>query len=929
MNHHEQGACSKRPAVLPAQPVHAKTCLSSGKAVRTLAPEAYTEYVKVPGGKNAKLVHAEGPKKGPRKPLADFFNRPIMVVIFALMSSLAGFGLPHIYPQGEGWLTDWQVTHIPPGPIDSSLVLVTGGEKRGGECGNGQWNLSVLDTAFLALHEAGARVLAPVIDVSLPIPSECGGLTGLVRLAEVTKRVGSVVYPTSVPPLLRDAAAMAGTLDLVLDEDGVFRGIKSPSSSAGSLDLPFGLAITSLVSKVETATHSRSSEKLLRFGGRWSNAPFLTYGFADVWDMIQKEDREKLENVFQGKIIVFLSSESTKSSLSTPWDSDVPVEFLHVLLANAELTNAWLSWPPSWMVFLVTVGLGTIVLVLGLWKTSVARLTFLGLAGALMASFAFFLGLRLGWVWPLFSMGLALAVMIAGVMIWRTITSQSTVQERIAHGKQQLILLQEELVSKQGHVRELEGQLHDAQDHQNQSVLVIKGLQESQSRVFRRLQVSQGEIEDTRRQIDRLEKELEDLHQQVPASQSLFPHKPLSVENEDIVQECESFRILTRDPTVLGLFHDLKKSAGTRSPLLLLGETGTGKEVFAKAAHALSSRRQGPFVSVNMAAIRSELFEGELFGHVKGAFTGAVGRTGFLETANGGTLFLDEVGELPPDVQAKLLRVLEDGSFHRVGQSRLTQVDVRIIAATNRDLLQEVKAGRYREDLYYRLRSIVLRLPPLSARGEEDIRLLAQFFLQEFAKQYHQMDLAFTQGALDAMVAYRWPGNIRELRQTVAQAVALANTCMITEADLHLDPPATPLVPEEGLGMENWNRSEDPLVLDCLRRHGFDMQATAKTLGCDRSTVTQRLKGMGFQALVEYQGNVQAAAQSLAGDVALSRVVEARLREYSKNLLPSSKYYSSAEEAIVDGRKRFRNLPERHFPAVEWLIHRRFSTQSS
>ena len=129
--------------------------------------------------------------------------------------------------------------------------------------------------------------------------------------------------------------------------------------------------------------------------------------------------------------------------------------------------------------------------------------------------------------------------------------------------------------------------------------------------------------------------------------------------------------------------------------------------------------------------------------------------------------------------------------------------------------------------------------------------------------------------------------------------------------------------------MEDWKRSEDSLVLDCLRRHGFDMQATAKTLGWDRSTVTQRLKGLGFQALMSNQGNVQAAAQSLAGDVALNRVVEARLREYSKNLLPSSKNYSSPEEAIVDCRKRFRNLPERHFPAVEWLIQKRFSTQSS
>jgi hypothetical protein len=158
----------------------------------------------------------------------------------------------------------------------------------------------------------------------------------------------------------------------------------------------------------------------------------------------------------------------------------------------------------------------------------------------------------------------------------------------------------------------------------------------------------------------------------------------------------------------------------------------------------------------------------------------------------------------------------------------------------------------------------------------------------------------------------------------VAQAVALANGSLITEADLHLSSPVMPYVKGEGHGLVELERLEDDMVLECLRRHGFDMQTTAKALGWDRSTVTQRLKGLGFQALVDYHGNLEAAAQALAGDENLRRMVERRLREYSKNLLPPSKHYSSVEVAIADCRKRFRNLPERHFPAVEQLVRQRF-----
>lgn len=259
-----------------------------------------------------------------------------------------------------------------------------------------------------------------------------------------------------------------------------------------------------------------------------------------------------------------------------------------------------------------------------------------------------------------------------------------------------------------------------------------------------------------------------------------------------------------------------------------------------------------------------------------------------------------------------------------MGQSAVTHVDVRIVAATNRDLQEEVRAGRYREDLYYRLRSIVLTLPPLRARSQADHVLLAQSFLQQCGQLQNRANLAFTQGALDAIMAHQWPGNIRELRQTVAQAVALANGSVITEAGLNLEGPRASVFVENWV-KEDLGQREDTMVLECLRRHQFEMQATAATLGWDRGTVTQRLKGLGFQALMECHGDIHAAALALAGDERFVRVVEGRLREYTKNLVPHSKQYGSVEEAIADCRKRFRNLPERHFPAVEQLLHERFA----
>jgi len=317
-----------------------------------------------------------------------------------------------------------------------------------------------------------------------------------------------------------------------------------------------------------------------------------------------------------------------------------------------------------------------------------------------------------------------------------------------------------------------------------------------------------------------------------------------------------------------------------------------------------------------MAAIPTDLFESELFGHVKGSFTGAVSdRRGHFEQADGGTIFLDEVGDLRPEHQSKLLRVLQDGTFHRVGAVRPTAVDVRVIAATNRDLERGIVAGWFREDLYFRLKGFVLRLPALRERPD-DIALLAARFVEASAADAGRAGLELSEEAVDALRAHAWDGNVRELQHCLRQAVTLADGPVITEADLRLPSSRRRSAVASGAG----DGDGDQAVLDCLRRTRFDMQAAAEALGWDRSTVTQRLKGLGFRALVESAGDHAAAAAALAGDPGLARLVETKLREYHAHLLRVVRDFDSPDAAIAACRRRFKNLPERHFRSLDTLV---------
>lgn len=272
----------------------------------------------------------------------------------------------------------------------------------------------------------------------------------------------------------------------------------------------------------------------------------------------------------------------------------------------------------------------------------------------------------------------------------------------------------------------------------------------------------------------------------IPAANALSGEKLVQLSRHDVPFDAAFDRIVTRNPRMQQLIQQSQILAARLVPVLIYGETGTGKELFARAIHNASPRAKGPFIAVNCGAIPPELVDSTLFGHLKGAFTGAIqNRTGVFEQANGGTLFLDEFGELKPDVQVRLLRVLQEGVITPVGGDQEKKVDIRLISATHRNLMHEVGLGRFREDLFYRIAIGVLHLPPLRER-EGDILLLAQTLLQEMAKQDDSlMDKRLSPEALKRIQNHPWRGNVRELQATLVRAALWSRGTIITAEELH------------------------------------------------------------------------------------------------------------------------------------------------
>jgi DNA-binding NtrC family response regulator len=328
------------------------------------------------------------------------------------------------------------------------------------------------------------------------------------------------------------------------------------------------------------------------------------------------------------------------------------------------------------------------------------------------------------------------------------------------------------------------------------------------------------------------------LRNQVELGRALRRGRLLEDENR-VLRSDEPGGLIARSPAMQPVLKMIERIGPSGAAVLIAGEPGTGKGMVARALHAASPRSARPLVTVNAGGLSEGVFESELFGHVKGAFTDAhAERAGRFELADGGTLFLDEIANVPAAQQARLLRVLETGEFERVGSSLTRKVDVRLLTATNADLKSEVQGGRFRQDLFFRINTVEIRLPPLRERPE-DLPLLAAHFLHQHAGRYRKPLLRFDEGALQAILAHRWPGNVRELEHAVERSVLLAAGDTVHAADLGLQPAGDGRARLDEMSLEEVERA---LIQKALARHSGNVSLAAQDLGLSRSGLYRRLK---------------------------------------------------------------------------------------
>jgi two-component system NtrC family response regulator len=319
-----------------------------------------------------------------------------------------------------------------------------------------------------------------------------------------------------------------------------------------------------------------------------------------------------------------------------------------------------------------------------------------------------------------------------------------------------------------------------------------------------------------------------------------------NLEERNLAQSMSFEDVIGSSAPMQEVFATVRKVSGTEVPVLITGESGTGKELIANAIHNLSRRKSGPFVAINCGAIPETLLESELFGHEKGSFTGATTqRKGKLEYANGGTLFLDEIGDLLPELQVKLLRFLQEKVIERVGGRQLVPVDSRVIAATNLNLEEQVKANRFREDLYFRLAVVKMVLPPLRERGSDVIQL-AEHLVTAFSKELKKPPKKFSKQALDAIRKHSWPGNVRELQNRVKRAMVLADGISIGPAELELETPNSGIGTVSSTLKEAREALERDILANALRENNGNISKTAKALGISRPTLYDLMSRYGL-----------------------------------------------------------------------------------
>jgi len=820
------------------------------------------------------------------------------------------------------WLTDRASI-----PVSPSLLIVTRDPASEEEFGSGPWDRAILARLLTSAHESGALAIGLDHRLDHASPTQLGGAASDALMLEATSTAGPIVLVQSPDATLASDTTIVGHLLVTTHSDHIVRAVPVAATGDRQSVQAFGIALYEAFQQQTSPTKPSHSEGgtaslLVNYVGNGTIDAFPTVPMSSVWSAIEHHESDRLTEWFKGKVVVFLPNPIAGGSSLLPTGQTVtsPVVHLHVL--NMLLTDNRLYQLGAASHSLMTLLVAWLVAWLLLQFRGTTSLLFAGKAIATYGIFTLLALVAAHVVLPLALPLTAALLVLVGTTIWSHLTAHQRLmllEQNMLRLQQEAAAVREALVLRETRAETLQEDLAVARTAITQSTGQQEELTRSADLLRSQLADAQTQEEEARRKLEGLEQQLHSLR-----AATSEPLAMGDVELNRLRDECRQLGIITQDAGLLRLYRDLKKGAKSPLTVLVLGEPGTGKELFARAVHRLSPRTGKTFIAVNMAAISPELFESELFGHSKGSFTGATAdRRGYFELANHGTIFLDEIGDLRLDHQSKLLRVLQERSFYRVGATIPTTVDVRIVAATNRDLQRGVSEGWFREDLYFRLTGLVFRLPPLRERTG-DVPILADIFLNEIAGQMGKPVPKLSNEALRALVEQEWKGNVREFRHCLEQAIALNDGPMLTKESLRLGSasasPAGRTKPSQILP----DPASDTAVLNCLRQHGFDMQATAQALGWDRSTVTQRLKGLCFQALVEADGDQAKAALAIAGDPSHLRTVELKLMDYHSHLMSVIEPFATANEALLDCKRRFKNLPDRHFSSVETLVRQYF-----
>jgi len=610
------------------------------------------------------------------------------------------------------------------------------------------------------------------------------------------------------------------------------------------------------------------------------------YGFVNFLQLF-RNNPEALD--LKGKIAVIINTVTGVCQLkSTPGNDRLPASLIHVAVVDNLIKRNWLHVLPSYWGWLIILIIGLVPLAGSIKRAPVQNKLYvliIPLAYVAICLFSFlFLQLVLPLIYPLisFTLGLSVYIIVTGT------AGQYEKRGRQAQLDELLGVKEEQLESARYQVK----------------ILNDKFKQESvKSRQTSEQVTAQKQL------IADLEKELSDLQ-----TYRTPQKKPMIIDREGVVYAADS-RMKSVIETALKVSND-------DIPVLILGETGTGKELVARIIHDHSIRKKAPFIAINCGALPENLLESELFGHEKGSFTGATSlRKGRFELAHGGTVFLDEVTETSPAFQTRLLRILQESTFERVGGQNIIATDIRIIAATNKDIQKMIASEKFRADLFYRLNGFQIILPPLRERVD-DLPLLVSFFL----KKHDYTDISgFSTQAMHRMQQYKWPGNVRELENCVRRAAVMAQSegrSMIQEDDL---PPDLKMID----GSEPLQFVHKPLedqILELLRSFEFSRAAIAQTANLlgnrDRGTITEYFKGICFKYIVMADMNISEAARQIAGstDELRNRNVRQKITDYLMNLKNYQDLPPQAKIPAGEQAPPFRGLPKKYHQYLDQIL---------